>query len=131
MAAKKPSTPAEVLAIETLNPRILKAEYAVRGEIVRKAAIIENELASSPGRHPFSKVVWCNIGNPQLLGQKPVTYFRQVLALVEYPEVGVATLWRSGKGPPAAAALQPNGRCTPAAGDISSSSSRSKRASSR
>ncbi|GFH09772.1 aminotran_1_2 domain-containing protein, partial [Haematococcus lacustris] len=29
--------------------------------------------------------VWCNIGNPQILGQKPITYFRQVLALCEYP----------------------------------------------
>lgn len=29
----------------------------------------------------------CNIGNPQILGQKPITYFRQVLSICEYPEL--------------------------------------------
>ena len=29
----------------------------------------------------------CNIGNPQQLGQKPITFFRQVLALCDYPQV--------------------------------------------
>lgn len=33
------------------------------------------------------QIIWCNIGNPQILGQPPITYFRQVLALCEYPEV--------------------------------------------
>ena len=36
---------------------------------------------------PFEKVVMCNIGNPQALGQQPITFFRQVLALCDYPEV--------------------------------------------
>ena len=31
--------------------------------------------------------VWCNIGNPQQLGQKPITFFRQVIALMDYPDV--------------------------------------------
>ena len=38
-------------------------------------------------KFPFDKVVMCNIGNPQALGQKPITFFRQVLALCEYPQV--------------------------------------------
>lgn len=30
----------------------------------------------------------CNpVGNPQVLGQKPVTFFRQVLSICDYPEV--------------------------------------------
>ena len=29
----------------------------------------------------------CNIGNPQSLGQKPMTFFRQVLAICDYPEL--------------------------------------------
>lgn len=29
----------------------------------------------------------CNIGNPQQLKQKPITFFRQVAALVEYPDL--------------------------------------------
>ncbi len=48
---------------------------------------------------PFNKIVHCNIGNPHQLGQQPITFFRQVLALCQYP----ALLQQ-----PAAAALFPD-----------------------
>lgn len=35
----------------------------------------------------FSQVVHCNICNPQQLDQQPITFFRQVAALTEYPEL--------------------------------------------
>ena len=76
------------LGVETLNKRVLAADYAVRGEIVRRAQVIAKELETGSKQYPFDKVVYCNIGNPQILGQKPITYFRQVLSLCEYPEVG-------------------------------------------
>lgn len=41
---------------------------------------------------PFKKVVMCNIGNPQALGQQPITFFRQVLALTDYPAVSCLAL---------------------------------------
>ena len=31
--------------------------------------------------------VACNIGNPQQLGQKPLTFMRQVLSICDYPPV--------------------------------------------
>lgn len=34
---------------------------------------------------PFDQVISANIGNPQQLDQKPITFFRQVLSLLEYP----------------------------------------------
>ncbi len=58
------------------NQNILDMEYAVRGPIPRRAA----ELARQ-GR----KIIPCHIGNPQALGQTPITYLRQVLSLVEDP----------------------------------------------
>ena len=33
------------------------------------------------------KIVYCNIGNPQALEQRPLTYLRQVLALCQYPDL--------------------------------------------
>mmetsp|Transcript_5673 Transcript_5673/g.17294 ORF Transcript_5673/g.17294 Transcript_5673/m.17294 type:complete len:479 (-) Transcript_5673:522-1958(-) len=75
------------LSVENINPNLLKAEYAVRGEIVAMATRIKNELEEGKGDHPFKKVLFCNIGNPQVLGQKPLTYYRQVLALCEYPQM--------------------------------------------
>ncbi|KAI8477320.1 MAG: alanine aminotransferase 2 [Monoraphidium minutum] len=78
---------ASILNLASIRPRIVQVEYAVRGEIVRRAQQIAEEVESGTGDHPFDKVVWCNIGNPQILGQKPITFFRQVLALCEYPKL--------------------------------------------
>ena len=63
---------------EDLNPHVLRAEYAVRGPIVQRAQEMEAE-----GR----KIVYCNIGNPQALSQRPLSYIRQMLCLLEYPEL--------------------------------------------
>jgi len=59
-----------------LNPNLLRAEYAVRGPIVTRAQKLETQ-----GR----KIIYCNIGNPQELKQKPLSFIRQMLALLEYP----------------------------------------------
>lgn len=59
-----------------VNPNILEMEYAVRGPIPKRAAELEKQ-----GR----KIIPCHIGNPQALGQVPMTYLRQVLSLVEDP----------------------------------------------
>jgi len=39
------------------------------------------------GSLPFNDVVHCEIGNPQALDQKPLTFIRQVLAMMEYPDL--------------------------------------------
>ena len=61
-----------------INENVLHAEYAVRGPIVVRAQRLEEE---------GKKIIYCNIGNPQALKQKPLTYLRQILSLVEYPEL--------------------------------------------
>ena len=63
---------------DALNPRLLAAEYAVRGPIVLRAQQLEEQ-----GR----KIIYCNIGNPQALKQRPLSFLRQLLSLVEYPEL--------------------------------------------
>jgi len=67
----------------SINEAVKHAEYAVRGPIVARAAELEKQLASDPSSVPFDKVVYCNIGNPQALGQKPITFFRQTLAAID------------------------------------------------
>jgi alanine transaminase len=59
-----------------LNRDLLRAEYAVRGPITIRAQELEAQ-----GR----RIIYCNIGNPQAFVQKPLTYLRQILSLVEYP----------------------------------------------
>lgn len=59
-----------------VNPNILEMEYAVRGPIPQRAAQLERQ---------GMRIIPCHIGNPQALGQSPISYVRQVLSLVEDP----------------------------------------------
>lgn len=73
-------------------------EYAVRGTVVIAADRISKELqttkttatANNDNGRPFDKIVYTNIGNPQSVGQQPLTWPRQVCALVDLPaETGI------------------------------------------
>jgi aspartate/methionine/tyrosine aminotransferase len=59
-----------------VNQNILEMEYAVRGPIPQRAAILKQQGQA---------IIPCNIGNPQALGQAPISYYRQVLSLIEEP----------------------------------------------
>jgi alanine transaminase len=77
-------------------------EYAVRGKVVIAADKINDELNNNKNndnkrtattatkQYPFDHIVYTNIGNPHSVGLHPLTWPRQVLALVDLPnEVGV------------------------------------------
>ncbi|ETV83307.1 hypothetical protein H257_04062 [Aphanomyces astaci] len=72
------------LTKKTINPRIVEAEYAVRGPLVLKSIELQKRLSAGE-KLPFDKIISCNIGNPQSLGQKPIQFHREVLALVNMP----------------------------------------------
>ena len=67
-----------MINIKDINTHLIEAQYAVRGKIVIRAQELEAQ---------GKKIIYCNIGNPQALKQKPLTYIRQVLSLLEYPEL--------------------------------------------
>jgi alanine transaminase len=79
------------LNIDNINPHVKEAKYAVRGELAIKSEEYRAQLRKgdppTPPESPlpFDAVISANIGNPQQLDQKPITFFRQVLSLVEYP----------------------------------------------
>jgi aspartate/methionine/tyrosine aminotransferase len=60
----------------TVNQNVAEIEYAVRGPIPQRAAELARQGALT---------IPCNIGNPQALGQQPITFYRQVLSLLENP----------------------------------------------
>jgi len=64
------------LHLSDLSEEVLRMNYAVRGPIVARAQELEKEGKT---------IIYCNIGNPQSLGQKPVTYIRNVLSACEQP----------------------------------------------
>ncbi|MCX6158752.1 MAG: aminotransferase class I/II-fold pyridoxal phosphate-dependent enzyme [Ignavibacteriota bacterium] len=67
-----------MITIKDVNPNLIEAQYAVRGKIVIRAQELEEQ---------GKKIIYCNIGNPQALKQKPLTFIRQVLSLLEYPDM--------------------------------------------
>ncbi|KAI7864667.1 pyridoxal phosphate-dependent transferase [Spinellus fusiger] len=72
----------KVLTLDTINPKVHAVEYAVRGRLAIRSEEIREELKNG-NPFPFEKVVSCNIGNPQQLNQKPISFFRQVASLCE------------------------------------------------
>ncbi|RAL16358.1 putative alanine aminotransferase [Aspergillus homomorphus CBS 101889] len=73
------------LTLDNINPNVKAAKYAVRGEIATKAEEYRVRLAQGDKSLPFDSVIFANIGNPQQLDQKPISFFRQVLSLLENP----------------------------------------------
>eukprot|EP00579_Thalassiosira_antarctica_P009590 CAMPEP_0201911334 /NCGR_PEP_ID=MMETSP0903-20130614/2312_1 /ASSEMBLY_ACC=CAM_ASM_000552 /TAXON_ID=420261 /ORGANISM="Thalassiosira antarctica, Strain CCMP982" /LENGTH=604 /DNA_ID=CAMNT_0048446035 /DNA_START=35 /DNA_END=1849 /DNA_ORIENTATION=- len=65
----------------TMSQSLRRMQYAVRGEVVMRAESLRAE-----GR----EIIFTNVGNPHAVKQKPITYYRQVLALCDLPaECGV------------------------------------------
>ncbi|KAJ1945502.1 alanine transaminase, partial [Linderina macrospora] len=83
----KPRYTSKVLTLSSMNSRIREMEYAVRGAIPIRAEELRVQLQKAPGSLPFDKITPCNIGNPQQLEQKPLTFLRQVSALMEYTDL--------------------------------------------
>lgn len=67
-----------MIKLDNINEKIIKAQYAVRGSIVNRAQELEQQGRS---------IIYCNIGNPHLFKQKPLTYVREVLSLLEFPRL--------------------------------------------
>lgn len=80
----------QVLDNSNINPNVINAQYAVRGELAIRAEEIRNKLKEDEGARKefgFDSVIYANIGNPQQLDQQPITFFRQVVSLCEYPDL--------------------------------------------
>lgn len=78
------------LTEDSMSSALKGMEYAVRGKVVIAADKINDELKAGSTKYPFDHIVYTNIGNPHSVGLKPLTWPRQVLALVDLPdEVGI------------------------------------------
>jgi len=85
--ARGGSSSSKRLTEETMSQNLKNMEYAVRGEVVIAAdKITQNLAAGDTTSYPFDHIIYTNIGNPQSVGQQPLTWPRQVLALVDLPD---------------------------------------------
>lgn len=76
----------KVLTLDSMNERVKAVQYAVRGPIVIRAGEIENELKAGK-KYPFDEVIRCNIGDAHAMGQKPITFLRQVVSGAAFPDL--------------------------------------------
>lgn len=82
------SKPADMkVSVDQINQCVVNAEYAVRGELALKSEAFRARLNKGDKTLPFDQVINANIGNPQQLDQKPITFFRQVLSILENPRL--------------------------------------------
>jgi glutamate--glyoxylate aminotransferase len=66
----------KVLTHDSINQQMKKCKYDVRGEIY---------LAAVKRTQEGKEVIYTNVGNPQALGQAPLTFNRQVISLMMAP----------------------------------------------
>ncbi|KAM8720068.1 hypothetical protein ACLKA7_006166 [Drosophila subpalustris] len=74
------------LNVDNINPNFIVMEYAVRGPLVIRAGEIEKELEKGV-KKPFDQVIRANIGDCHAMGQQPLTFLRQLLALTIEPRL--------------------------------------------
>lgn len=74
------------LNLENINQNIKNLEYAVRGPLVIRAVELAKEIANGAEK-PFKSVIRANIGDCHAMNQKPLTFYRQVLACATQPEL--------------------------------------------
>lgn len=86
VVAEAPAVRSRILTLQSMNPQVRAVEYAVRGPIVTKAGEIERELQRGI-KKPFDEVIKANIGDAHAMGQQPITFLRQVVALCTYPDL--------------------------------------------
>lgn len=76
----------KVLTEENVFGNLRRMEYAVRGPLLLRALEIEKELQKGVTK-PFTEVIKANVGDAHAMGQKPITFLRQVLTLTVSPEL--------------------------------------------
>lgn len=78
ISAKRFSNYCKVLQTGSINPNLIKAEYAVRGYIPTLAGKIKEEMKKQPGNFKFNEIVELNIGNPLIFNTNPIWFFREL-----------------------------------------------------
>ncbi|CAG0893698.1 unnamed protein product [Darwinula stevensoni] len=74
------------ITLENMSLCLKTMEYAVRGPLVIRAGEIEKEIQQGAEK-PFSEVIRANIGDAHAMGQKPITFLRQVVSLCVTPSL--------------------------------------------
>ncbi|XP_055954050.1 alanine aminotransferase 2-like [Argiope bruennichi] len=74
----------KLLTVDTVNPHVRNMQDVEMSHTVRRAREIERELRKGVMK-PFTEVIRADMNDIQAMGQKPITFIRQVLTTCTYP----------------------------------------------
>lgn len=81
---RKAQHQSKILNKETMNQQILKMQFAVKGAVLLRALKHKADMAKGE-KKVFPELIYTNQGDCHAMGQKPITFLRQVLAGCTYP----------------------------------------------
>jgi len=76
-----------VLRLDTIRESVRNTDFRLRDNVVEKAFAFKKVLEEKTGHLPFDQVIFFNIGDAHAAGQKYITFYRQVLSLIAFPEL--------------------------------------------
>lgn len=76
----------KALTLSDLGSNIVEASYLIKGSVLHRAAELR-QMQEKGHALPFPKFYPLHYGNPQLLGQPPITFLRQVIAATFCPSL--------------------------------------------
>ncbi|XP_013785154.1 alanine aminotransferase 2-like [Limulus polyphemus] len=76
----------KLITRKSINQNITKLDFPWPSPILTRSYEILREIEQG-GRKEFPEVLLLHAGNPQEVGQKPLTFFRQVISVCLYPDL--------------------------------------------
>ncbi|KAF2900085.1 hypothetical protein ILUMI_06100 [Ignelater luminosus] len=74
------------LTLDNINPNVQKIQHPARGPLLIIAVELEKELKNGV-KKPFKEVIKPVVADFQAMGQPPITFVRQVMSIVIYPQL--------------------------------------------
>lgn len=76
----------KTVTMDNIHQGLRNVGLPIESPIIQRAQELEEEVRRGAEKH-FKKVLKANLGDCQAMGQKPITFLRQVIILVTYPEL--------------------------------------------
>jgi aspartate/methionine/tyrosine aminotransferase len=83
------------LSSKTMNQDLLRLRNPM-SIVSQTAKKIQADLAEGKANHPFKEVISANYNNPHAASQPPITFYRQVIAVLLYPELQYSGFFPDG-----------------------------------
>ncbi|KAF2900086.1 hypothetical protein ILUMI_06101 [Ignelater luminosus] len=75
-----------LLTLDSINPNIQNMEHPIRGPLLTRIKELEKELKNDV-KKPFKEIIKSLVADCHAMGQPPLTFIRQVMSVVIYPQL--------------------------------------------